>query len=165
MGSLCKRKMNITRVIYFTMVIAMVVLASGYIYHAYSLTNAIVVKASTVVKADATIPPIQTNLRIAAITSSKPIETDVAKAETDYCVNMTTMSKIGLGSSILKIHKDWAPLGYDRFSELIEDHYFDGAKFFRVLKVKIFGKICITSIVLAVTMAYSNVFFFICLYF
>jgi hypothetical protein len=132
-----RMRISMANCIYVTMLCAMVVLAGGYIYHAYSLTAAIVTKASIVVPKDMNTPAVPSNLRSkAAIEVS---ETAVPTIETahvsHFCVNMTTMSKVGIGSSILKIHEDWAPLGFSRFSELLEDHYFDGAKFFRVLKV------------------------------
>lgn len=37
------------------------------------------------------------------------------------------------GVVIVQVHRDWAPKGADRFRELVKDHYFDGARFFRVL--------------------------------
>lgn len=37
------------------------------------------------------------------------------------------------GSFIVEVHPDWAPLGAARFKELVEDHYFDNAGFFRVV--------------------------------
>jgi cyclophilin family peptidyl-prolyl cis-trans isomerase len=32
------------------------------------------------------------------------------------------------------VHSDWAPTGADRFYQLVGDRYFDGARFFRVVK-------------------------------
>jgi len=32
------------------------------------------------------------------------------------------------------VHTDWAPTGADRFYELVNDRYFDGVRFFRVVK-------------------------------
>eukprot|EP01038_Epipyxis_sp_PR26KG_P015383 gene15383-20743_t len=54
--------------------------------------------------------------------------------ETSFKVNMTVMSTIGVGSVIIEVYPKWAPLGAKRFYELVNNHYFDGAKFFRVLK-------------------------------
>jgi peptidyl-prolyl cis-trans isomerase A (cyclophilin A) len=37
------------------------------------------------------------------------------------------------GNVIVEVHRDWAPLGAERFYELVKDNYFDGARFFRVV--------------------------------
>lgn len=37
------------------------------------------------------------------------------------------------GSFVVEVHPDWAPLGAARFKELVEDKFFDGAGFFRVV--------------------------------
>ncbi len=37
------------------------------------------------------------------------------------------------GDIIVQVHRDWAPKGADRFRDLIKDHFFDGARFFRVV--------------------------------
>ncbi len=37
------------------------------------------------------------------------------------------------GDFIVEAHKDWAPLGTQRFYELVRSRYFDGARFFRVV--------------------------------
>ena len=38
------------------------------------------------------------------------------------------------GDFVVEIHKDWAPLGADRFYELVQDKFFDDARFFRAIK-------------------------------
>lgn len=38
-------------------------------------------------------------------------------------------------SSSTCLCRDWAPLGFDRFKLLLENKFFDGSKFFRVIKV------------------------------
>ncbi|KAF4675711.1 hypothetical protein FOL46_000478 [Perkinsus olseni] len=35
---------------------------------------------------------------------------------------------------VVEAHEDWAPNGYKRFKDLIGDHYFDGARVFRVVE-------------------------------
>ena len=35
------------------------------------------------------------------------------------------------GNIIIEVHKDWAPLGAERFYELVQDNFFNGARFFR----------------------------------
>jgi len=37
------------------------------------------------------------------------------------------------GSFIVEVHKDWAPIGAKRFLELVEDRFYDGSGFFRVV--------------------------------
>src|SRR5262245_66352417 len=38
------------------------------------------------------------------------------------------------GPIVIEVHRDWAPLGADRFRELVEAGYFDDSRFFRVVK-------------------------------
>eukprot|EP01035_Chromulina_nebulosa_P033984 gene33984-45531_t len=51
-----------------------------------------------------------------------------------YFVNMTVSSAGEIGTVILKVNYLWAPLGARRFRELVEDSYYNNAKFFRVIK-------------------------------
>ncbi|MGH7568954.1 MAG: peptidylprolyl isomerase [Gemmatimonadales bacterium] len=37
------------------------------------------------------------------------------------------------GDFVLEVHRDWAPVGADRFYHLVRSGYFDGVRFFRVL--------------------------------
>ena len=54
--------------------------------------------------------------------------------EAVFRVNITVFSTIGVGDVIVEVHRVWAPNGAARFRELVESQFFDGAKFFRVLK-------------------------------
>ncbi|HEY1913627.1 MAG TPA: peptidylprolyl isomerase [Vicinamibacterales bacterium] len=38
------------------------------------------------------------------------------------------------GAIVIAVHRDWAPLGADRFRELVMSRYFDNSRFFRVVK-------------------------------
>ena len=38
------------------------------------------------------------------------------------------------GPFVVEVHRDWAPLGADRFYELIHENYYNGAAVYRVLK-------------------------------
>jgi cyclophilin family peptidyl-prolyl cis-trans isomerase len=37
------------------------------------------------------------------------------------------------GDFVVEVHRDWAPLGADRFYNLVRSGYFDGVRFFRVI--------------------------------
>lgn len=37
------------------------------------------------------------------------------------------------GPFVVEVHPDWAPIGAKRFRDLVDDRYFDGARFFRVV--------------------------------
>src|SRR5437879_7053254 len=37
------------------------------------------------------------------------------------------------GDVVIEVHRDWAPLGADRFYNLVRSGYFDGVRFFRVI--------------------------------
>ena len=37
------------------------------------------------------------------------------------------------GDVVIEVHRDWAPLGADRFYNLVTSGYFDGVRFFRVI--------------------------------
>src|SRR5262245_54400907 len=37
------------------------------------------------------------------------------------------------GDFVLQVHKDWAPLGAERFYQLVQSGFFDKARFFRVI--------------------------------
>jgi peptidyl-prolyl cis-trans isomerase A (cyclophilin A) len=38
------------------------------------------------------------------------------------------------GDFVVEVHRAWAPLGADRFHELVKAKYYDGCRFFRVIK-------------------------------
>lgn len=52
-----------------------------------------------------------------------------AKAPETYEVTFTTTK----GDFVVQVTRAWAPLGADRFYNLVKHHFFDGASFFRVL--------------------------------
>src|SRR5260370_31864359 len=37
------------------------------------------------------------------------------------------------GDFLLQVNKDWAPLGAERFFQLVQSGFYDGARFFRVI--------------------------------
>jgi peptidyl-prolyl cis-trans isomerase A (cyclophilin A) len=46
-----------------------------------------------------------------------------------YKVNVDTSK----GRFVLEVHRDWAPLGADRFYNLVKNGFYDNARFFRVI--------------------------------
>src|SRR5579864_9183475 len=52
-----------------------------------------------------------------------------AKAPADFKARFTTSA----GDFIVEVHRDWAPLGADRFYNLTRNGYFTNAAFFRVV--------------------------------
>jgi peptidyl-prolyl cis-trans isomerase A (cyclophilin A) len=53
-----------------------------------------------------------------------------ARAPAEFDVKMTTSK----GDVTIHVTRAWAPLGVDRFYNLVAHHYFDNASFFRVIK-------------------------------
>jgi len=51
------------------------------------------------------------------------------QAPATYKAKFTTTK----GDFVVEVTRDWAPLGADRFYNLVKNHFFDGAAFFRVL--------------------------------
>ena len=51
------------------------------------------------------------------------------KAPAVYKVKLDTSA----GPVVIEVHRDWAPLGADRFYNLVKNGYYDGVRFFRVL--------------------------------
>jgi hypothetical protein len=59
-----------------------------------------------------------------------------------FSVRFTTTvgdSAAGSGDIVLQINRRWAPLGAERFWQLVEDNYFDGAPFYRLVPVSAHG--------------------------
>src|SRR6202049_1914166 len=52
-----------------------------------------------------------------------------AKAPELYKAQFTTTR----GDFVVEVHRDWAPLGADRFYNLVKNGYYDQASFFRVV--------------------------------
>ena len=67
---------------------------------------------------------------LAACSKPAPQQAAPTKAPEVYRVKFDTTK----GPFIVEVHRDWAPRGADRFYELIQDKYFDGLYFFRVIK-------------------------------
>jgi peptidyl-prolyl cis-trans isomerase A (cyclophilin A) len=52
------------------------------------------------------------------------------KAPAKYKVKFATTK----GDFVVEVHRDWAPQGADRFYNLVKNGFYDGTKFFRVIK-------------------------------
>jgi peptidyl-prolyl cis-trans isomerase A (cyclophilin A) len=52
-----------------------------------------------------------------------------AQAPPVYKVNVDTSK----GAFVLEVHRDWAPLGADRFYNLVKNGFYNNARFFRVI--------------------------------
>src|SRR6478609_10853206 len=50
-------------------------------------------------------------------------------APATYKVKLDTSA----GPVVIEVHRDWAPLGADRFYNLVKNGFYDGTRFFRVL--------------------------------
>src|SRR5947209_16180938 len=55
-----------------------------------------------------------------------------AEAPKEFRVRLDTTK----GPIVIEVHRDWAPHGADRFHELVTSGYYDGSRFFRVIKDK-----------------------------
>src|SRR6266478_2090464 len=66
--------------------------------------------------------------------SSQPEPTTPAPAKLEHAPDLYRVKlETSKGDIVLQIHKDWAPLGADRFYQLVQSGFFDGARFFRML--------------------------------
>lgn len=52
-----------------------------------------------------------------------------AKAPETFQVKFVTTA----GDFVVEVHRDWAPIGADRFYNLVHHHFYDGAAFFRAI--------------------------------
>ncbi len=66
---------------------------------------------------------------LAGCSSSSQPAAQSPRAPDVYKVNLDTSK----GPVVIEVHRDWAPIGADRFYELVKSGFYDGARFFRVL--------------------------------
>lgn len=98
-------------------------------------SNIAVVALTQSLRATTSPPVTSTAVAVPPLALAPPPSTSTVLADPNvFCVNITVSSEIGVGNVIVKVHKDWAPLGAQQFSDLVDERYFEGAKFFRVLK-------------------------------
>jgi peptidyl-prolyl cis-trans isomerase A (cyclophilin A) len=101
-----------------------------------AIAIAIVLFASLLVHAQTSAPksaPAQTGAAHAAGAGPRPSllkpASLTAKAPAIYKAKFTT----NVGSFVVEVHRDWAPIGADRFYNLVRSGYFTNAAFFRVM--------------------------------
>lgn len=96
------------------------------------LAAAIIFGAATVVLAQGSTT-MQKTAPAASASFDKALLTPSAlnaKAPETFDVKFTTSA----GDFVVRVTRAWAPLGADRFYNLVKHHYFDGVAFFRVLR-------------------------------
>ena len=88
-------------------------------------------KVHTVFKAGRPIDPATLPERRVLSTPPVPAAAPaVAKSPDNFHVRLETTK----GNILLEVHRDWAPNGADRFYNLVISHYYDGNRWFRVVK-------------------------------
>ena len=67
---------------------------------------------------------------IAAFSSCRGSKSETNPAPAQYKVRLQTSK----GDVLILVHRDWSPIGADRFYELTKAGFYDGNRFFRVLR-------------------------------
>lgn len=97
------------------------------------LCAALAAPAPSPAQATATKPKPRTTTHTATAASSRTALLHpallTAKAPADFKVHFTTTA----GDFVVEVHRDWAPLGADRFYNLVRHGFFTNASFFRVV--------------------------------
>ena len=79
-----------------------------------------------------TPPPTKSAAPAAKAPAVNPLlhpETLKARAPESFKVKFTTTK----GDFVIDVHRDWSPLGADRFYNLVRSHFFNNASFFRIV--------------------------------
>jgi len=63
----------------------------------------------------------------------KPAESKPESAAEENPNELKVKFECSNGTFIVECRRDWSPLGFDRFKELVASKFFDGARFFRVV--------------------------------
>jgi peptidyl-prolyl cis-trans isomerase A (cyclophilin A) len=86
-----------------------------------SFVVTLIALAASAAAAAQTVPAAATKLRNPASLTEKAPASYKAKFDTSA------------GTFVIQVHRDWAPLGADRFYNLVKNGFFDNARFFRVI--------------------------------
>src|SRR5579863_2952108 len=73
--------------------------------------------------------PLQTASTQTGSAQPSPCDKDGSKAPAMFLVRIETTA----GAFVIETHKDWAPIGVDRFYQLACAGFFDDSRFFRVV--------------------------------
>ena len=96
------------------------------LYQIVSIIALAAVGASCTKAADT---PAATSSSSAALDFHKPDASFAAQAPDSFRARFATTK----GDFVIAVHRAWAPLGADRFYNLVRSGYYDGVRFFRVL--------------------------------
>merc|ERR1719316_2051312 len=58
---------------------------------------------------------------------------NAADAPYKVIFHLENLERGGVGNVVVEVHPEWAPLGAQRFAELLEQRFFDNNRFFRVV--------------------------------
>jgi peptidyl-prolyl cis-trans isomerase A (cyclophilin A) len=68
-----------------------------------------------------------------AVAADKPALTKPATLDETAPEVFHAKFETSRGDFVIEVHRDWAPLGADRFYNLVKNGFYDGTRFFRVL--------------------------------
>jgi peptidyl-prolyl cis-trans isomerase A (cyclophilin A) len=66
--------------------------------------------------------------------STEPPKSEAPATEPERADNIFKVRfETSKGPFVVEVHRDWAPIGAQRFEELVKDGFYDGARFFRIV--------------------------------
>jgi cyclophilin family peptidyl-prolyl cis-trans isomerase len=76
------------------------------------------------------LPALVVVITIATLSAGKPVLARVISPTPD---SFRVAFETSRGRFVVMVRRSWAPIGAERFHELVEQHFFDNARFFRTL--------------------------------